>query len=277
MFSKTIAELRDIARGEPITARMLNEPRRAINTMLRGATPPRQILTLPRPGDAEPAITVVLVEAPSLPDPPEEPGSSILKVRRVAYADPPVPEEYEWDGEAFDAYPAFGLKIADFVGLEWLSQDAPEFARALFLKARLINDFWLVDWPVPITAQFKFEQLSTVDDFIIVNTWDGVRRGRGEVIVALPYELRKTPFHGRTRANVRYTYVSAIRRIATQSGVGTEKQIVIPTFVSGDIIYATRPIRGGMDVTFPNPTPIWLDDNRAGRAWALEFEEPTSA
>lgn len=285
VFSKTVGELRDIARGEPITARMLNEPRRAINTMLRGVTPPRQILTPPRPGDAEPAITVVLVEAPSLPsiDPPV-PGSSILKIRRVAYADPPVPEQYTWDGEAFDAYPAFGVKIADFVGLDWLATPAvPDVDRTTFLKARLVNGFWLVDRPPVLVAQFQLIPSQPVRaNYVLAHLFDGETVGTQTIKIAKPYLLRESTFdEGQERDGKTYVVTGPGKRTATKVGTSppqTEKQVIVERYFSGDLIYATAYAKGGTGVTSgapPQPV-LWLDNDQ-GRAWAAEFEEEAAS
>ncbi len=275
VFSKTIGELRDIARGDPITARMLNEPRRAINTMLRGAEAPRQIISAPRPSAGEPAIAVVLVEAPSLPDPPEEEGSSILKIRRVKYeAEPPVPEQYAWDGEAFDAYPAFGLTVGDFVGLEWpFSARLPNAKETVFLKARLVSGSWLLDWPAPVVAQFRFDELSAIDGLFVARTWDGVNEGSERISIAMPWLLREGA-HG-TRNGITYQYFTQTRRRARISGGSEfEFQVITPSYVQRDTIVATRPIMRGIGLPpFPGQVgTIWLDNNLAGRAWAREFD-----
>ncbi len=274
VFTKTVAELSLISKGQRITARSLNEPRRAINTMLSGVTPPQQVEVPAQPSAGEPAIAVVLVEAPSLPDPPEDEGSSILKIRRVKYeAEPPVPEQYAWDGEAFDAYPAFGLTVGDFVGLEWpFTTRIPDVDQTTFLKARLVSGAWLVDWPTPITAQFKFDEMSSVDNYFFARTWDGSNLGRRQIVIAMPPSLRN--LHGQTRDGVIYVQVQPSLRFSRR-GTINEVEIIIPTYTFGDIIYAERPIRGGVGVlAFPNALrAAWLDDNRASRAWARQFDD----
>lgn len=279
IFSKTVPELQRWAAKERLDHRKLNKPVEAINTMVRGVGGPHQPSMVARPSvSAEPATTVVLVEAPLLPDPPEEPGSPILKIRRVAYADPPVPEQYEWDGEAFDAYPAFGLKVADFVGLEWLpaGEGVPDVDETVFLKARLVDDFWLVDKPAAVVAQFRFITLSR--EYLIGRFFDGDTVGTEDIKIAKPYKLRTSTYDGRTWGGIRYDHVFNYKRSARNTETGeTETQIIVEPYRHNDLIYATAYVKGGVDVISSGTSLLWLDDNRDGRAWAAEFEEEVAS
>ena len=277
VFSKTIGELQRQQRGEPITARHLNQSVDALNTMLRGAQGPRQIIASPRPSAGEPAIAVVLVEAPD-----EE--SSILKIRRVKYeADPPVAEQYAWDGDEFDAYPAFGLTVGDFVGLEWTSAAAPESDGATFLKARLVDGSWLVDKPggLLVVAQFQLTNTPPVRaDWVLAWMLDDV--GGQEFKIAKPYLLRERTFDGRVRNGIRYEATGNGKRTATRLGTSPpeeEKQVIVEQYLHSDRLYATAHVKGGTGVSTGDPPQplLWLDDNRDGRAWAAEFQGEASS
>ena len=88
--------------------------------------------------------------------------------------------------------------------------------------------------------------------------------------VAKPYLLRRTPFDGYTRNAISYTYTSATARTAVDADEDTETQEVVPAYVAGDVIYATRDVVGGTGVTSRDGTTTvtWLDLNVDGRAWA---------
>lgn len=83
-----------------------------------------------------------------------------------------------------------------------------------------------------------------------------------EVLVAKPYELRVNPWDGNTINGVSYAYTDAVTRVAD----GTETQHVIPAYVAGAEIYATKP-KGGIEIE--SVTYEWLEINQ-GRAWAAE-------
>jgi hypothetical protein len=91
--------------------------------------------------------------------------------------------------------------------------------------------------------------------------------GIGNVTVALPYLLRRTPFHAATRNGVAYSYTRSTQRTATVEVDGySEVQTIIPPYVVGDEIYCELdPVGGtGVDGT------TWIDKNFDARAWALE-------
>ena len=271
VFNRKLDELRMVQSGQVLTARLLNEPRKAMNALLRGVTPPRQVPSKPEPSAGEPAIAVVLVEAPSLPDPPEDEGSSILKIRKVKYEGaPPMPPNYAWDGEAFDAYPAFGLKAGDFVGVEWLG-GVPDVDKTTFLKARFVNAAWLVELPIAVVAQFIIADVH--GDWMNCSHYDGARAGSLDVRIAKPYILRRTPWDGATREGVEYDYITDQRRNA-DFGNRHETQVILPTYIPGDLLYASGPIAGGTGLPGVLADVLWLDGNRDGREWAAEEEAP---
>ena len=110
--------------------------------------------------------------------------------------------------------------------------------------------------------------ISSVDgDYVICTTPSGAT-----VNVAKPYLLRRTPFDGTTsgRDGITFTYSSDSQREA-DDGTDTETQVVVPSYVSGDTIYAIRYPVGGTDVTTggsPDESVTYLDINTDGRAWA---------
>lgn len=202
----------------------------------------------------------------------------ILRIRRVKYAAaPPALPLYDWDGEAFDAYPAFGLTAADFVGFEWFGP-LPVIDGTAFLKARLVDGFWLVDLgAVPPVEQFRFKR--HLGDYLVAAPWQGGQES-AEVNIAKPYILRREPFDGRTRGDWSYEYESHTRRTATLEPDQdfTETQIYIPRYQPDDIIYASRIRPGVLGELMGNVGEFrdditWLEDNRDGRTWAAEFEE----
>ena len=101
-------------------------------------------------------------------------------------------------------------------------------------------------------------------DWLKVLTWNGADEGADLIYVAKPYLLRRslTSWNGLT-----FTYSSNFEREATD-GVDTEDQIIVPAYVTDDILYIVRPY-GGTDTVDPGGQPIvWVDLNVDGRAWA---------
>lgn len=97
-----------------------------------------------------------------------------------------------------------------------------------------------------------------------------------EIWVAKPYLLRQTPFDGKTRGGISYTYSTPVKRTASNGAVSQE-EIIIPKYVAGDIITARRGMPtlvtnngeiGGNAVT---QKLIW-EAYYEGRAWAREVE-----
>jgi len=121
--------------------------------------------------------------------------------------------------------------------------------------------------------QFKVQSLQT--DYLICREWDGYTEGDADVRVALPWLLRRTPHDGAAaRASITYTYTDNETRTA-DNGASTETQVIIPSYVASDIIYAERGIFGGTSLNFTdsngNDIPVeWLDTNVDGRAWAKQ-------
>ena len=119
-------------------------------------------------------------------------------------------------------------------------------------------------------AAKRFRVKSESNDYLVCRTWDGTTEGSTDVLVAKPYLLQRTPFHGVavTYPNaqvITYTYAAAYERTADDT-VDSETQIVTPRyFVDEEIIGIAVP-RGGTGVDDCD----WMDLNTAGRHWAKE-------
>lgn len=116
----------------------------------------------------------------------------------------------------------------------------------------------------------RFKIVSVQTDYLACHSWDGTTEGSDEFKVALPWDLRRTPFHGLTVNAITYTYTSNIQRTAT-SGSITETQVITPPYFAGAEIYAFRAGTGGTGVDASGDKLIWQDVNVAGRAWAVKY------
>ena len=113
----------------------------------------------------------------------------------------------------------------------------------------------------------QFEVVGVRTDYLICNAFDGTNAG-AEFAVAMPYLLRRTPFDGSSRNGISYDYTSATARTATQDTT-TETQVIVPSYVAGDIIYGVKGVIGGTDTYDADDAAVeWLDMNVDGRAWA---------
>ena len=125
--------------------------------------------------------------------------------------------------------------------------------------------------------QFKITAVAVSGNYFSAAEWDGTSLGEVKQI-ARPYKLRRAPFHGQTITHnledpisgnqaltITYNYLSDTFRTATIGGVFgfVERQVIIPNYQVGDLIYATEP-EGGTGVT----GITWQDLNVDGRAWA---------
>lgn len=117
----------------------------------------------------------------------------------------------------------------------------------------------------------QFKVVSVQQDYLVCRTWNGTEQGDSDVFVALPYLLRRTPFDGAARNGISYSYGDNVSRTASLSGED-EAQVMVPSYVAGDVIYAVRNSAGGTGVTANAAAVQWLDLNVDGRAWAKEAE-----
>ncbi|MCP4539826.1 MAG: hypothetical protein GY832_22025 [Chloroflexi bacterium] len=117
---------------------------------------------------------------------------------------------------------------------------------------------------------FQVKAAGWQNDYLQCTAYDQVNAAaQGDVNVAKPWELRRTPFDTETityanAQSITYTYSSQRERSATD-GTYTETQLVTPDYAEDEIILA---IRGNTGVT---DALGWTDLNVAGRQWAKEY------
>lgn len=118
---------------------------------------------------------------------------------------------------------------------------------------------------LPEIRQFKITEV--FGDHLECVPWDGVAEGAAIAFVARPPTLRAS---AAGRGSITYTGVATDGQTRTASdGVDTETQIVIPSYLVGDVIYAVRNVVGGTGVTREAGVAVgWLDLNVDGRQWA---------
>lgn len=128
-------------------------------------------------------------------------------------------------------------------------------------------------WPQGGAKVAQFIVKSVGDDHLVCRTWDGVNEGETDVMIAKPWLLRKTPFHGLTLNGKTYSYDSGTAR-NVDDGNEDEDQVIIPSYTdpSGAVIYAVRGVVGGTGVVVESDPVVWLDLNVDGRAWAKKHE-----
>lgn len=133
----------------------------------------------------------------------------------------------------------------------------------------------------------RFVVKSVSDDHLVCRLWDGFTEGTVDIKVAKPWDLRKKPFHGKTRtidgSKYTYTYTSEIERSvnkkdSSNNDLGTETQTIIPRYVAtstdtafkGNEIWAVRCDTGVVlnEGQSSEERLTLMDVNVAGRAWA---------
>jgi len=123
-------------------------------------------------------------------------------------------------------------------------------------------------------TRMRVKNTSDFGDYLVCRRWDGTTEGTTDILVALPYLLQKTPFNGQVRNGVTYAYITNRRRTATHATDGTFTEVVTPSYVLNDEIWAERAGSGGSGVVEEGTGNAvrWMDKNRDGRAWAIEEE-----
>lgn len=117
-----------------------------------------------------------------------------------------------------------------------------------------------------------FEIKEVKGDYVLCYAVTSVGTGTVEIPVAKPYLHRQSLT---SRNGIAYTYQTAfegstaiVERVATKSP-NTETQRVVPQYVSGDRIFASKLINGGTGVKDIDDKPVrFIDLNLDGRAWA---------
>lgn len=95
--------------------------------------------------------------------------------------------------------------------------------------------------------------------------------GANTVRVAKPHLLRKTPWHGTARAGLTLSWTAVNERTSMDAQGRYEKQKIVPAYEVGDVIYASKAVKGGVEITPTGGEPTktdWIDLNLDGRAWA---------
>ena len=120
---------------------------------------------------------VAVVEPPNV-------ERNYLMVRAAKYAGtPPVPGEYEWHDEPFEAYPEIGLQPGDYGSVVWTGDGAPT-DETTFLTALRVREYWLLDIPVAANIQLcVVKDIGTGNEHYVMvqliepnpesNPWDG--------------------------------------------------------------------------------------------------------
>jgi hypothetical protein len=128
------------------------------------------------------------------------------------------------------------------------------------------------EFPPGATGRFVFSAMG--GDWVFAHPADD---SDTLIKLAKPWLLRRTPFDGETREGTLYRYETDTLRVASKADPNDplrrieERQLVIPRFVGGDVLYATKDVIGGSGVFDSEDVELeWLDDNRDGRAWAKE-------
>lgn len=122
-----------------------------------------------------------------------------------------------------------------------------------------------------IDASFRLKQNGIWQgDYLWCRTWNANTETEGDedVFIAKPPSLQRSTLDGKTRAGISYVYTGNVSRTATRTNGATEKQVVVDVYWIGDVIIATSPIKRGTGVVVEGVPLVWMDDNRAGRAFA---------
>lgn len=118
-----------------------------------------------------------------------------------------------------------------------------------------------------ITKQYKIASIE--GDYLVCNPFNGVETGLESIKVAKPPLLRTSLA---SRDELTFSYSDNQTRVA-DDGSNTETQVVVPSYVVGDVIYAKNNIVGGTGVSVVvngAVTPIeWIIDGDS-RAWAKQ-------
>ena len=152
-------------------------------------------------------------------------------------------------------------------------------------RQRLARPFGLASTPFdPKSGTFAALGDHPVQEFTIVAVGHDVLlcsdRGGRPAVIAKPWRLRKSTFHGLTVGGVTYASTDIDERTATL-GAETEDQVVVPGYAVGEKVLALKryedavscPVLEAEGLGFFGDMRLWLEDaNTAGRAWAKVAE-----
>lgn len=111
-------------------------------------------------------------------------------------------------------------------------------------------------------------------DYVVARAWDGTTLGAEDINLAKPYDLRRTPFDGKTIGHVTYEYLSNTLRTALNTGqipFREETQVLVPRLLVGEEIVAQRGILGGTGVVVDGEELVW-EMQSTPRAWTEVFQ-----
>jgi hypothetical protein len=138
------------------------------------------------------------------------------------------------------------------------------------LKSTGISSQFIGEKAPIVLRQFKV--VSEDGDFLICNAFNADITSDESIFVAKPYLLRRTPFDGLSRNGIAYIYSTDALRTA-DDGSDTEVQVIVPSYVAGDVIYAFLGVLAILDVENDDGNTMrFLDANLDGRAWAKQAE-----
>lgn len=125
----------------------------------------------------------------------------------------------------------------------------------------------------------QYRVRSVANDHLVCREFDGTTEGSTDVLIAKPYNLRRTGWHGiavtymlepypgaPATMTITYTYVTAVYRTASVSvggAAGTEHQVIIPRYVANKSVIFASGVANGTGVS---GTEL-VDINADGRAW----------
>lgn len=95
---------------------------------------------------------------------------------------------------------------------------------------------------------------------------DGTNESTELIYVALPWMLRRSSTHQKSRNFISYTFTSTTQRTASKSGV-TQTEVRVIESVVGDVILAAR-TSSPTGVEDPDGLPIHWEALIDGRTWA---------
>lgn len=159
-----------------------------------------------------------------------------------------------------------------------------EMARAVNRNSAVLDPPGQIDrLVIPQVRMFKVDIDQTLAqgwDYISARTWDGVREGIDLPVILKPWFLRGvywnaigTAGQDPARNDITYTQTANQQRTAHKDGEDDEIQRIIPSYTTGDVIFAIRGVYGGFDVEnvsgARDPEEAkWMDLNVDGRMWA---------
>jgi hypothetical protein len=121
-----------------------------------------------------------------------------------------------------------------------------------------------------------FRYKSMTADCLVCRTWDGANEGGVDVLVAKDPKQRNSTqttalLEDSMQVNYTYPYPDLAKRLATNGSTGTsEIQLVLPRYLSNDLIFASEP-QGGTNSPAPLSGVTWQDLNASGRAWCRKY------